>query len=544
MKYFKQNSNGIYLYGILSGVLLGISFPPIPLPYFVFFALVPYLFILEKKDGLAEINKFTYVTMFAFNLITLYWVGSWSKEADPFLMISGAALLFFNPALYLIPSSLYYVSKKFFPKKVALFLFPIFWTTFEFLYSVTEARFPWLTLGNSLPYFKSYIQIADIVGVYGLSLLILYSNIFIYLTFLHYKSYRKIHFGYSSAALLILIFPVIYGFIKVNNFKRSDEKVQVGLIQPNLNPWNKWEEGNLDSQIDLYFELSRHAVDEGAELLLWPETALPVYLLSAGYSDQKLRLKKFIDSVDVPLITGMPDANFFKNEEAPDYAKESQVSDYLYTSYNSILLFSPGNPKVQKYGKIKLVPFGERVPFVDQIPFMGELIKWNVGISSWNVGRDTTIFKVKLDSLADSLSLSGVVCIESIYPDFVAQFVKKNSKLIAVVTNDSWYGNSSGPYQHKAISVLRAVENGRTVVRAANGGISAIINPVGEIIAQTEMFEREVLVGDAYLYSDLTFFSRYPLLIPYITVIISLFYILNFLFAQARLLLNKKRNKA
>ncbi len=457
-------------------------------------------------------------------------------------MISGGALLFFNPALYLIPSSLYYLAKKFISKKAALFLFPIFWTAFEFLYSVTEARFPWLTLGNSLPYFSTYIQIADIIGVYGLSLLILYSNVFLYLTFFQYKKSTKINYSFALIFLSILIVPIIYGIFKINDFKESDEKVKVGLIQPNLNPWNKWEEGNLDWQIDLYFDLSRQAIDEGAELLIWPETALPVYLLSSGYSKQKIRIENFVDSSGITLLTGMPDANFFSKEEAPSDAKESTVSDYLYTSYNSILVFSPSNSPVQKYGKIKLVPFGERVPFVDQIPFMGDLIKWNVGISSWNVGRDTTIFKVKLNSLEDSLNLSGVICIESIYPDFVAQFVKKKSRLIAVVTNDSWYGNSSGPYQHKAMSVLRAVENRRTVVRAANGGISAIINPLGQTLEQTEMFERGALVGEARLYSGLTFFSKYPLLIPYIIVLISLFCVLYFLFVQLKILLMKKRN--
>ena len=90
------------LLGILSGVLLGLSYPPFPLPFLSFFAFIPFFFVMEKKETLASLNRFTYFTLFFFNLITLYWVGSWTKEADTFLMISGAALLFFNPFFYLV----------------------------------------------------------------------------------------------------------------------------------------------------------------------------------------------------------------------------------------------------------------------------------------------------------------------------------------------------------------------------------------------------------------------------------------------------------
>ena len=118
------------LLGLLSGVLLGISFPPIPLWILTFAALVPYFFVLEEKEGLAEINRFTYFTMFFFNLNTLYWVGSWTKDADPFLMISGTVLMFFNPLLFLIPSTFYYFARKSFGKTTALIGFPLFWVSY------------------------------------------------------------------------------------------------------------------------------------------------------------------------------------------------------------------------------------------------------------------------------------------------------------------------------------------------------------------------------------------------------------------------------
>ena len=125
------------LLGLLSGVMIGLSYPPIPLPYLVFVAFVPYFFVIQKREGLADINRFTYFTMFIYNLITLYWVGGWLPNSDPFLMIAGTTLFFFNPIVFLIPSTLYYFAKKVFNKSIALLLLPIFWVTFEYSYSIT-----------------------------------------------------------------------------------------------------------------------------------------------------------------------------------------------------------------------------------------------------------------------------------------------------------------------------------------------------------------------------------------------------------------------
>ncbi len=509
-----------YTFGLISGVMLGISFPPVPFPYLIFVALIPYLFKLEKLNGLGEINRFTYFTAFIFNIITLYWVGSWTPDADPFLLIAGTVLMFFNPLLFLIPSTLFYFAKRKISTKTAMLSFPLFWVTYEYLYSVTEFRFPWLTLGNSLPYFRSYIQIADIIGAYGLSLLILYVNLFLFYSLKLFFEKKLVNSFYLSTGLTLLILPIIYGNIKINDFELPAEKIKVGLVQPNLNPWKKWEVGNLNEQLNMYFELSEKAVDEGAQILVWPETALPVYLLTGRYEKEVKRIRSFLDSNSVSLITGMPNVKFYHNPSlAPEDAKHLKNSKTLYTSYNSALAFNPGMEEVQTYGKIKLVPFGEKVPYVEKLPFLGKWIKWNVGISSWNTGTDTTVFIIDNGKLKRPVKAAAVICIESIYPGFVASFVKKGGEFIAVVTNDSWYGNSSGPYQHKEISVLRAVENRRFVVRAANGGISCIIDPLGNTLEETKMFERTVLTGEIVPMKNITFYTAHPLLVPALVLV-------------------------
>jgi apolipoprotein N-acyltransferase len=510
---------------ILSGIMMGISFPPFPFPFqlFMLAGLVPYLMVLEKRERLVDLNRASYLMSFVFSIITLYWVGSWQKEADPFLMISGGLLMFVNPVFFMIPTTLLYFCRNIFSKKTAVYFFPLFWVTYEYLYMLTDLSFPWLTLGSGLSHFYLFIQAADIVGAVGLSLIVVYINIFIAKGLQSRKTSPKAFKINISIAAGILAVVIIYGIIRVSTFKISDNKVKVGLIQPNLDPWGKWNGGKLEDLTSDYLNLSRQAVSKGAKVIFWPETALPIYLLDGSSNTILDSIYNFINKNNVYLITGMPDIIYYRQgDKMPDDVKFNKQGDFYYATYNAILLFSPGTREVTHYGKSKLVPFGERVPFVDQLPFLGDLIKWGVGLTGWNVGQDTTVFKLPLDNRKDTLKIDGLVCYESIYLYSIPKFIEKGADLISVVTNDSWYGNSSGPYQHKEMSVLRAVENRRTVVRAANGGISCIIDPLGRTITESKMFTIDEITGDVFIQENKTFFTSHPLIIPVISSALSL----------------------
>ena len=516
---------------ISSGILLGISFPPFPFPFqlFMFAALVPYFYVIDRREKLIDINRATYLTAFVFCLITIYWVGSWQAATDPFLLISGVLLVFFNPVFFLIPSTLFFFARSLFNKKWALFFFPLFWITYEYAYMITDASFPWLTLGSGLSHFLPFIQVAEFIGAVGISLLVLYINYFVFRAAFQSGGKRKMIFW--TIALSLITLPIIYGYYRINTFEMSNKKVKVGIVQPNFDPWDKWsEESSPAAVLDLYFEMSKKAIDKIAALIVWPETAVPVYLMGGTYLNLTERIYSFLKEQNVYLLTGMPDLRFFSSKEnAPSDVKYSKEGGYYYATYNAILLFSPNSQSLQRYGKMKLVPFGERVPFVDELPFLGNWIKWGVGISGWNVGQDTSIFlisKIKIEEpdgiKEDSLRINGLVCYESIYPFFNASFVNKGVDFISVVTNDSWYGNSSGPYQHKEFAVLRAIENRKSVIRAANGGISCIIDPLGRTVKETKMFTRDVLTGDVILQPGKTFFTEHSTAIPLIASAFSL----------------------
>ncbi|WP_337864510.1 apolipoprotein N-acyltransferase [Ignavibacterium sp.] len=515
---------------LLSGVLTGISFTPFPFSFtlLLFVSFIPYLFVVNRRNSLLQVNRASYLFFFVFSLITIYWVGSWQSKADPFLMIGGGVLVFFYPVVLLINSTLFFLSQKIFGKEKSFWLFPIFWVTGEYILTLTDLKFPWLTLGHSLAKFSLFIQIADVVGSFGLSVIILYINVFLFNAIKNYKSDRKTFYKNISFAVVLFIIPLIYGIYKMNELQNSEQKtIRVGVVQPNLDPWEKWELGGIDAILNNYIELSEKCVEQGAKLIIWPETALPVYLLSGTYSDVVDSIYSFLQKNNVYLLTGMPDYIIHYNNP-PDDAKLSKEGNFYYSTYNAILLFNPNSYEVQRYGKMHLVPLGEKVPFVDALPFLADWFKWGVGLSGWNVGKDTTVFKLKIEN--DTIKVAGLVCYESVFPDFVTNFVRKGAQFIAVVTNDSWYGNSSGPYQHKEFAALRAVENRRAVVRAANGGISCLINKFGITEYETSMFTRTSFVVDIQTNDEKTFYSEHPLIIPILSSAFSIWIIgINFL---------------
>ena len=267
-------------------LFLEFHFTPFPFPFtlLIFVGLIPYFIVIKKRTTLVSISKATFLFSFVFSLVTIYWVGSWSSEADPYLMMAGAALLFAYPSVMLIPSTLYYLAKKVFPKFDALWLFPIFWVTFEYLLTLTDLRFPWVLLGHGLAKFNFFIQGADIIGTNGLSLVVAYINVLLFKSFFEKKAEEKFKLKPALIAVTIFLCLIVYGMYKLSSFKISDKKIKVGIVQPNINPWDKWSTGNLGQLTNQYLDLSKECVDDGAELILWPETALPVYAFGGTYS--------------------------------------------------------------------------------------------------------------------------------------------------------------------------------------------------------------------------------------------------------------------
>jgi len=504
---------------IIAGVLMGFAYPPIPFPVTAFFALVPLFIVLERREKLIDLNRAAYMFGFVTGVVSLYWVGAYTVTNDPFLMIGGGLMLFANPIFFLIPTTLYYgvVRSGFIKKEYAIWTIPFFWAAYEYFYMNIDVNFPWITISNALANLPFYYKFSDVVGALGMTIIVICVNITAFKLWQDKQNGKPTNRMMLRLLYVFALVPIFYGAITLDD-KPAEETLRVGLIQPNLDPYEKWSGGPLDQLLEKYMSMSDKAVKDGAKLVIWPETALPVYLMNGQYPAIVEKIHAYADSNKIAIMTGMPHLKLFQPGEAyPDDAKKFPDVDLRYATYNSVLLFSPGVPVVQQYGKHKLVPFGERTPYVDQIPYIGEMLKWGVGISSWNVGAGSQVLTLKTTTSRGEreVKIGALVCFESVFPYYAAEFTNKGAEFFAVVTNDSWYGNTSGPYQHKEFSNLRALENHRAVVRAANGGISCLIDQTGRTLKTTRMYEEAVLTVDVPLHKRDTIFLRTASVVPY-----------------------------
>ncbi len=520
---------------LLSGTLLGFSFPPFHLEWIAFVSLIPFLFALEGAESYREVLKLTYFGFLVFNIITIYWIGGWNKQTDPFMMIGGGALVAGHPLFFVVPMLFYFFLRRRFGRN-ALLLFPFIYLTFEYLHSITQFAFPWLTLGYSQCYNLADIQFASVTGLFGVSLQILLVNTLIAFGLMRWlekgETRRWIAPAAVALAVLLVIIPEIGGLIVLEgaNLSKFGKQMRVTVIQPNINPYAKWE-GTPQDILRAYEGETYRALDHKADLVVWPETAIPFYILLPQFNFFRSELQTFVDTTGISLLSGLPLAHYYT-----DSAKAQPSSHYddfmheYYDAYNGAALFMPHINRYQTYGKIILVPFAERLPYANHLSFLIKPLKWGVGISNWAIGKDTTVFR-----LDNGTRFSTAICYESVFPDYVREFAKKGADFLVIITNDGWYGNTSGPYQHAAYAIMRAVENRRAVVRSANTGISEFIDPYGRYIGvPTKYGVVATLTENIPLNSRVTFYSEHGDWIAHIAEIISAASILIGLFLKFR----------
>ena len=449
-------------------------------------------------------------------------------------MTAGVAVVVLHPILFLPLLLLAFFIKKKLGQTTWYVSVALMWVSFEYLHSLTEYSFPWLTIGNSQAYNLSGIQIIEYTSIYGLSLFILAFNILAYILLRNLsaskwnpKSRQTI---LMIASLLAIYFgPKIYGSIHMHRYAINDGvPLRVGIVQPNIDPWEKWGDKSFDPwesydrQFRILLSESQKLAIDSPDIFIWPETAIPFHLLHPKYSSYQQQLFSFVDSVKIPIITGLPTVQYFISSDAP--ATSEKINNALYAqSYNSVIAIQPRRHISSIYKKIELVPFAERLPYPETFRFLIEPLKWNVGISSWGKGSDTLVFPFATPRNLFSTA-GAVICYESVYPDFVRAFVQRGAQFLVVVTNDSWWGNTSGAYQHASFASLRAVETRRWVVQCANGGISLIVDPIGVVHYRTTLYTTNSFVADIHLQNATTFYVRYGDLVGKLCVVCAILF--------------------
>ena len=268
--------------------------------------------------------------------------------------------------------------------------------------------------------------------------------------------------------------------------------VTVGIIQSNVDPWDKWTANGVETYT-LYMRLTGELLDSAnaprPDIVLWPETAFPFDVLGSQNRELLTSLQQRLGTWHIGLLTGLPHRIVYEDPSAaPHSARRDKRTGQRYDWFNAAAYIEQGTPNPAWYGKMKMVPFAERVPYADVFSFV-DFLRWDVGIGGWQIGPDTTVF----EDTRTGTRFSSIICYESTYPGFVAGFVRKGAEFIALITIDSWWGKMSGAFQHQQIAVLRAVENRRWIARCAVGGISSYIDPWGRAHDKTELFTQRVL---------------------------------------------------
>lgn len=480
----------LYL-ALLSGISLALAFPPLKVGFLAYGGLVPLFFLLEDKDYRRSL-KWGYLTGLILNLGILYWIG--------WITLPGAIAAILYSPLFL---SLYALIHTLLRKKFGaafIWLLPFLWTSIEYIKSLGVLGFTWTSLGHTQTYYLPLIQFACYTSVYGVSFWIVLVNVLIYWIILNRQRLKKCLVGIGTLGTLFLL-PFVHGWILLSSGKESDGKIRIALLQGNIDPKQKWDEAFLDQNLAVYLRLTRRAGQKKPDLIVWPETATACFLRSRW--DYREEIQNMVDSLGIPLLTGSPDYKFIPNGE--------------YLTYNGAFLIQPHQWNMQSYHKIILVPFGERVPFEDTFPIFNPILeRFNMGQGDFSPGEE----KVILDLGSEKFAL--IICYESIFPDFVREFIQKGAEFLVVITNDAWFGRTSAPYQHAQIAVFRAIENRISVARCANTGVSMFIDPYGRVLKSSKIFVKDILIASIPLRREETFYTRHGNIFTYFVLGINL----------------------
>lgn len=484
----------------LSGILLGVSFPSYPfirLEILSWIAFVPLLLSLQKEQGFGRTFREVWLAMLVFSSVSLWWI---SLATLP----GGLAAILAHSLFMTVPFLAFFAVKRRRGFRFALVALPFFWTTWEWVYIQQDLSFGWLTMGNSQACFTPMIQYADITGVWGISFWLLSFNVLAVLAWRQKDRGVVLHRCLAGMLLMVLL-PLGYAWAVFHDGRHDGERsVRVSLVQPNVDPFKKWQQYTSTDLMDGYYRLSARAVfRDSPELVIWPETAIPFRILDDNNAGYLHSLRLLLKDWRVALLSGFPDVRYGSPDSSD--ARDERV----FQAFNASMLLTPDFREPQVYHKVRLVPFAERVPYVEYVPWLERFTISLAGISGWGKGTGTPV--MEFDSRRNGrVKLANVICYESIFPDFVSGFVRNGAQFLTVVTNDGWYGFSYGPYQHAAIARLRCVENRRAMARCANTGITACIDRYGKVYREVPWWEPHVLTAEVPLASDLAFYTRHP----------------------------------
>jgi len=451
-------------------------------------ALVPLLMALPGTSGWRAL-RLGYVTGAVSALGLLYWISLVVMQYGALtLPVAIAVMVALCLAFAIFPAAVAWIVARLVHAfgNAGLLAAPLVWVGAELLRAHTFFQFPWCQLGYSQYRHIPVIQIASVTAVYGVSFVLVASSALLaYLALEHRARHRR---GAVAALLLLVGATWGGGAWAMSRPLAETGRIRVGLVQGGIRQEDKWVPGSAWSNIAIHLQLTDRAAEEGARLIVWPESSVPfLFDQNPALADA---LRRTVARHDAYLFFGNDD-----RETGPRGKGRIFVGAKL---------LEPGGEITLRYHKIQLVPFGEYVPLQPIFTLGGRYTaKMVQEVSDFTPGTEPALATV------DGHLVGGYICYEAIFPALARQFAAQGAELLVNVTNDAWYGTTSAPHQHLAMAAFRAVENRRYMVRAANTGISAVVDPWGRILDPTPLFERTILVRDVPFIAEKSFYTRY-----------------------------------
>ena len=463
--------------GALFAGLYALGMPGYGIPALPFFCWIPFFMLSHSAVDSRRAALRGFMAGTAANLLLFYWIAytvavpgklGWPLGCVATFLSSAYMGLYFSAAGFF----LFRLNRRFGAR--GLLVFPMVWIGLEYARSVLFSGLPWVLYGYSLGGSPVLMQAADLAGVFGLGFLLSAANVCLYLAGESIlRGERRLAVLHATGVVAVTVFLLAYGSYRVDEWGRrpSGGGIRVGIAQGGIDQSVKWDPAFQRRTLEIYEALSREAKSMGAEVIVWPETAAPFfYWWEAGLSRE---VERMASENGVPLIFGAP---WFSPSEGGGY-------------YNSVFILDSQGILGGRYDKRHLVPFGEYIPLKEVLFFVKKLTE---GGEDFSAGTGPALFPVAGGQAGAS------ICYEAVFPGIIRDSVFAGAGWLVNVTNDSWFGDTVAPHQHLAMARMRAVEFRRPMARAANAGISALIDERGEVIAGMGLFRSGVVVGEIF----------------------------------------------
>ncbi|HVU54678.1 MAG TPA: apolipoprotein N-acyltransferase, partial [Puia sp.] len=497
-------------------------------------AFVPLLWLEQQGIRRSKFFGWVYLTMLTWNAATTWWI--WNASAPGAL---GA--IFANSLLMCLPWIGFHFIKARFGSKIGYPALVALWLAFEFFHLHDWGlSWPWLTLGNVFANHPGWVQWYSFTGASGGSLWILTMNISVFLL-ISKNSFRTLPTVPLSRTLGIFSAPLLLSSIvaPAKDQPQPPGTSNVVIIQPNIDPYEKVSDnaGSFDAMLGKLIRLSDSAIDNNTTLVVWPETAV---FMANGINEDKMKSNFFLNPLwdflrrhpKINLLTGVESYRAYRAGSQSSTARPVPNTNMYEDDYNAAVLMDSTGP-LHFYHKTMLVPGVETLPFF--LHFLDPLFEKFGGTTAGYTGQPD---RTPMTTSNHSYTIAPAVCYESIYGEFMSRYIHNGADLIAIITNDGWWGNTPGYHQHEAYARLRAIETRHWVVRSANTGVSCIIDPSGHIVESRPWDQASFIKAYVPATHEETFYVKYIDIVSWLAVIATILLVIG---TPMSIIKNKRR---